>query len=44
LRNWGIVRIRSIFVYQMLELARNHMVLLLGKLCDKNLPPLCFDV
>ena len=27
----GIVRIRSIFVCQMLELARNHMVLLLGK-------------
>ena len=33
----GIVRIRSIFVCQMLELARNHMVLLLGKLCDRNL-------
>jgi hypothetical protein len=33
----GIVRIRSIFVCQMLELARNHMLLLLGKLCDKNL-------
>ena len=41
---WGIVNIRSIFVCQMLELARNHMVLLLGKLCDRNLPPLCFDV
>ena len=33
----GIVRIRSIFVCQMLELARNHMILLLGKLCDRNL-------
>ena len=33
----GIVRFRSIFVCQMLELARNHMVLLLGKLCDRNL-------
>ena len=33
----GIVRFRSIFVCQMLELARNHMVLLLGKLCDINL-------
>ena len=33
----GIVRLRSIFVCQMLELARNHMVLLLGKLCDRNL-------
>ena len=33
----GIVKFRSIFVCQMLELARNHMVLLLGKLCDRNL-------
>ena len=33
----GIVRFRSIFLCQMLELARNHMVLLLGKLCDRNL-------
>ena len=41
---WGIVNIRSIFVCQMLELARNHIVLLLGKLCDRNLPPLCFKV
>ena len=40
----GIVRFRSIFLCQMLELARNHMVLLLGKLCDRNLSPLCFDV
>ena len=33
----GIVKIRSIFECQMLELVRNHMVLLLGKLCDRNL-------
>ena len=33
----GIVRLRSIFVCQMLELARNHMVLLLEKWCDRNL-------
>ena len=33
----GIVRFQSIFVCQVLELARNHMVLLLGKLCDRNL-------
>ena len=37
-------RIRSIFVCQILKLARNHMVLVLGKLWDRNLPPLCFDV
>ena len=33
----GIVRYRRIFVCQMLELARNYVVLLLGKLCDRNL-------
>ena len=33
----GIVRFRSIFVCQLLELAKNHIVLLLGKLCDINL-------
>ena len=32
----GIVRLRSIFVCQMLELARNYVVLFLGKLCVRN--------
>ena len=36
--------IKSIFVCQTLKLARNHVVLLLGKVFDRNLSPICFDV